>query len=389
MSTFDVIIIGAGPGGSSAAYILANAGMRVALIDKSVFPRNKLCGGLLSERTEKVYKNIFGDNWQDAYEFTSTKAGFFYKSQLLKEFSGKRRMFFTMRSFFDHLLVQLATARGATLFENARAVSLEKNGRLVRLTNGTAIGGDFIVGADGVFSVVARNLGLSMPKKNLAACLEIEFPRQGNIAGLSRPEIHFGVARWGYGWVFPKTATVTIGIAGLADKNPALRDSFRIFLERICSRVPDIKWNGYPIPFCSFLPRPGAGNALLVGDAAGFVEPVTGEGIAFAMQSASYAAHSILEAAHRGDPKSALKGYQHRYNNLARNLMRAKWMSYLLFPAISQKLFASVLKRSNSVVHQFMDLAADETDYGDYSRFLAKKLMLYILKMPARLISAR
>jgi geranylgeranyl reductase family protein len=389
MSTFDVIIIGAGPGGSSAAYILANAGMRVALIDKSVFPRNKLCGGLLSERTEKVYKNIFGDNWQDAYEFTSTKAGFFYKSQLLKEFSGKRRMFFTMRSFFDHLLVQLATARGATLFENARAVSLEKNGRLVRLTNGTAIGGDFIVGADGVFSVVARNLGLSMPKKNLAACLEIEFPRQGNIAGLSRPEIHFGVARWGYGWVFPKTATVTIGIAGLADKNPALRDSFRIFLERICSRVPDIKWNGYPIPFCSFLPRPGAGNALLVGDAAGFVEPVTGEGIAFAMQSASYAAHSILEAANRGDPKSALKGYQHRYNNLARNLMRAKWMSYLLFPAISQKLFASVLKRSNSVVHQFMDLAADETDYGDYSRFLAKKLMLYILKMPARLISAR
>jgi geranylgeranyl reductase family protein len=389
MSTFDVIIIGAGPGGSSAAYILANAGLRVALIDKSVFPRNKLCGGLLSERTEKVYKNIFGDNWQDAYEFTSTEAGFFYKSQLLKEFSGKRRMFFTMRTFFDHLLVQLATARGATLFENACAVSLEKNGRSVRLTSGTAIGGDFIVGADGVFSVVARNLGLSMPKKNLAACLEIEFPRQGNIAGLSRPEIHFGVARWGYGWVFPKTATVTIGIAGLADKNPALRDSFRIFLERICSRVPDIKWNGYPIPFCSFLPRPGAGNALLVGDAAGFVEPVTGEGIAFAMQSASYAAHSILEAANRGDPQSALKGYQHRYNNLARNLMHAKWMSYLLFPAISQKLFASVLKRSNSVVHQFMDLAADETDYGDYSRFLAKKLMLYILKMPARLISAR
>jgi geranylgeranyl reductase family protein len=384
MSTFDVMVIGAGPGGSAAAYLLAAAGMRVVIIDKAIFPRNKVCGGMLSERTEKVYKSIFGGGWQKCYEFTSSDAAFFHKTQLLKEFNGSRRMYFTMRSSFDHHLIKLAVAKGATLLENARAVALGPEERLVRLADGTSIRGDFVVGADGIFSIVARNLGFSMQKKNLAAGLEIEFPRQGRIAALDRPEIHFGVVRWGYGWVFPKRDTVTIGIAGLSHKNSDLKDRFRSFLKRICSDDSDIKWNGYPIPFCSFALRPGSGNTLLIGDAAGFVEPVTGEGIAFAMQSASYAAHAILDAASSGNPGSALRRYQHRYEGLARNLMHAKWMSYLLFPAISQRLFCRALRRSDSVVHQFMDLASDEKDYGDYSRFLAKKIMLHFLKMPAR-----
>jgi geranylgeranyl reductase family protein len=385
MSTFDVIIIGAGPGGSAAAYLLANAGMRVALVDKAIFPRHKLCGGLLSERTEKVYKSIFGNGWQECYEFTSSDAAFFYNKQLLNEFKGSRRMYFTMRSSFDHHLIKLAAAKGATLLENTRAVFLDPGNRSVCLSDGTSIRGNFVIGADGVFSMVARNLGFSMQKKNLAAGLEIEFPRQGHIADLIRPEIHLGVIRWGYGWVFPKRDTLTIGIAGLAHKNSDLRSSFRVFLERICSKAPNIKWIGYPIPFCSFSLRPGVGSTLLVGDAAGFVEPVTGEGIAFAMQSGGYAARAILEAATRGEPQSALKCYQARYQGLARHLMHAKWMSYLLFPVITQRLFCRALRRSDSVVSQFMDLASDEKNYGDYSKFLAKKIMLYFLKMPARL----
>jgi menaquinone-9 beta-reductase len=380
MNDFDAIIIGAGPGGSSAAYLLADAGMRVALIDKASFPRDKLCGGMLSERTEKVYRSIFGDHWQDVHEFSCTGAKFFHKDRLLNEVDNYRRIYFATRTALDHHLVQLACARGATLMENTCASSLEMDSGLVRLTSGAAIRGNFIIGADGVVSVVARNLGYSMRQRKLATGLEIEFPRQGKLADLARPEIYFGVIRWGYGWVLPKKDTLTIGIAGLAGKNHSLQESFHNFLRQVCSHVPDIKWRGHPIPFCNFSLRPGRSNVLLVGDAAGFVEPVTGEGISFAMQSAGYAAHAILDAARSGNPQSALRHYKQRYDPLSRLLKQAEWMSYLVFSNLSEKVFLKALQKSRSMIHRYMDLAADELDYVDYSKFLIKKLAFYFFR---------
>jgi len=377
MKAFDVIIIGAGPGGSAAAYLLAGSGMRVALIDKAAFPRDKLCGGMLSERTEKVYRSIFGDRWQDAHEFSSSGARFFHKARLLNEVSNYRKIYFTTRTSLDHHLVQLACAQGATLMEQTCAVTLEPESGLVRLTNGAALQGDFIIGADGVFGMAAKNLSFPLQKDKLATALEIEFPRQGRMADLSRPEIYFGVVRWGYGWVLPKKDTLTIGIAGLAQKNHSIQESFRAFLNQVCSHVPAIKWKGHPIPFCNFKLRPGRANTLLVGDAAGFVEPVTGEGISFAMQSAGYAAHAILDAARNGDPKSALRHYQRRYKQMARLLTQATWMRYFIFSDFSERLFVNVLQRSRSAIHRYMDLAADEMDYTDYSKFLIKKLAFH------------
>jgi menaquinone-9 beta-reductase len=380
MSRYDAIVIGAGPGGSAAAHLLAGAGMRVALVDKESFPRDKLCGGMLSERTEKVYRSIFGESWQDAYEYSSSGARFFYKDRLLNQIDDYRKIYFTTRATLDHHLVKLAAANGATLLEKTCAASLEPEKGLVRLTDGSSIHGDFIIGADGVASMVARNLGISVQKRELAASLEIEFPRQGKTADLDRPEIYFGFIRWGYGWVLPKKDTLTIGIAGLIRKNQSLKNSFHSFLQQVCSGIPDIKWRGHPLPFCNFMLRPGKGNILLVGDAAGFVEPVTGEGIAFAMQSGSYAAHAVLDAAGNGDPQSAVRHYRYRYDTLVRLLTQAKWMRYFVFSALSEKLFVRVLQRSKSVIHRYMDLAADELDYVDYSRFLFKKLAVHLFR---------
>jgi geranylgeranyl reductase family protein len=374
MSNFDVIVVGAGPAGSTAAYVLARAGMRVALVDKAAFPRDKLCGGLLSGRTEKVYKGIFGEGWQDLHEFTSMGARFFYRARLLNEVDGCRKMCFTRRGPFDHYLVQMATRKGATLLENVRAVSVERETSSVWTADGTALRGDFIIGADGAFSRTAQNLGLSLRKDNLALGLEIDYPRQGGMADLAKPEIYFGIVRWGYGWVFPKKDSLTIGIAGLANKNSSLRNGFQAFLKQVCHHVPDIRWRGHPIPFCNFKLRPGIGNILLAGDAAGFVEPVTGEGIAFAMESASHAAHAVLDAAGCGDPRSAFKHYQRRCEKLAQFLTQAERMRHLVFSAISERLFAKAIERSKSVIYGYMDLAWDEMDYGDYFNFLVKKL---------------
>jgi menaquinone-9 beta-reductase len=380
MNDFDAIVIGAGPAGSSAAYLLAAAGMRVALLDKAVFPRDKLCGGMLSERTEKVYRSIFGDRWQDVHEFSCTGAKFFYRERLLNEVSDYRKIYFTTRTAFDQHLVQLACARGATLMEKSCAASLERDSGLVRLTNGAAIRGNFILGADGAAGIVAKNIGFSIKNHKLAAGLEIEFPRQGSMADLSLPEIYFGFVRWGYGWIIPKKNTLTIGIAGLPQKNRSLKESFQVFLQQVCSHIPDIQWKGHPIPFCNFMLRPGRANILLAGDAAGFVEPVTGEGIAFAMQSAAYAAQAILDAAQSGDPQSALSRYQQKYAPLARLLRQSKWMRYFVFSSLSEKVFIKALQKSRSMIHRYMDLAADEMDYVDYSKFLIKKLAFHFFR---------
>jgi menaquinone-9 beta-reductase len=374
VTTFDAIIVGAGPGGSAAAYILAGAGLRVALLDKAAFPRDKLCGGLLSGRSEKVYKSIFGGNWNEAHEFEASGARFFHKHKFLNEISNYRKIYFTRRTDFDHHLVRLAVSKGATLIERTGATQIEPDKSAVRLSNGTEIRANFIIGADGVFSTVARSLGLSLQRKGLAAGLETEIPRRGKMADLALPEIHFGATRWGYGWIFPKGDTLTVGVGGLMQKNPDLKSSFQKFLKKISPETAGLQWKGHVIPFRSFMKKPGKGNVLLIGDAAGLVDPVTGEGIAFAMQSGSYAAQAIIHAAEIGYPKGAMDHYQQKYNKTARFLNRAQWMGYLVFPQESEKLLAKVITRSASVLRRFMDLLADEMEYADFCRFLMIKM---------------
>jgi geranylgeranyl reductase family protein len=378
---FDVIVIGAGPGGSAAAYLLAAAGQQVALIDKAKFPRDKLCGGFLSQRTEKTYKSIFQNGWENCYEFTSSDIGFYYKNQKLRELRRYRSNYFTRRPKFDTHMAGLAQAKGALLLDGTGVESLDTNSGRVSLANGDEVRGDFIIGADGVNSIVARTMDLSIKKKNLAAGLEIELPRQGRLEHLERPEIYFGVVRWGYGWIIPKSDTLTIGIAGLARANRNFSESFYAFLKQVCGRIPDIKWKGHPIPFGNSLLKPGRKNNLLVGDAAGLADPLTGEGIAFALKSGSYAAQAVLKAMDDGKPERAIDYYQTNYNEIVRLFSQARKMRYLVFPALSEKLFIRVLLRSENVTRRFMDLLADEIDYAAYAQFLAQKIGRYFIRL--------
>ena len=384
MLRYDAVVVGAGPAGSTASYLLADAGMRVALIDKDSFPRDKLCAGLLSAKTEKIYRQVFGDGWQDLYEYTASGARFFYRSRLLNEVDGYARMYLTRRRVFDHRLLQRAVSKGVTFLPKCRVVSMDPVNSVVYLEDGTALRADFIVGADGALSRIARTIGLSIPKCDMAVAFEIEYPRRGMRADLDRPEIHFGVVPWGYGWVFPKQGSLTIGIAGLGSQGLSMRNSFGAFLKEVCGEIPPVKWKGHPIPLRNFKLRPGKGNVLLVGDAAGFVEPLTGEGIAFAIESASYAARAILDAVAAGEAHGVAIRYRDYCRNLARFFKQAQRMRYLVFPAVSQKLFAWALERSKSVVYRYIDLAEGRIDYRDYLSFLLQKLQKRII--PIRLV---
>jgi len=209
----------------------------------------------------------------------------------------------------------------------------------------------------------------------MAIGLEVNVPASEVPRAVELPEIYFGIAKWGYGWVFPKGDCLTIGVGGLASRNPEMKRLFSRFLTDVCGRLPETPFRGHPIPYNNFTRSPGRGNVLLAGDAAGLVEPITGEGIAFAIQSGEMAARSVLAAARAGRPHDAAKLYRGNLSEIHR-LFRYAWMMRLLvFPPRTQRLFLSVLARSETPAKKFLDLLADEIDYRDYAKFIAGRLV--------------
>ena len=311
MAKYDTIIVGAGPAGSSAAYLLAKAGMRVLLIEKYAFPRNKLCGGLLSGRSDKIFRQIYQSGWEPRLDYVAKGMRLYYQEHFLNELNDERVLHLTTRELFDTYLVELATQQGAAFLQQAPVREVDAATHTVILQNGTTYQADFIIGADGVLSCVAQSLYPGVIKtQRFTLGLEIEIPREDVQSDVTIPEIYFGVVKWGYGWVFPKSDTITVGLGGIWRKNPHIKQQFQSFLEQRFGSISTIPFRGHFLPLHRYRHASGKSAILLAGDAAGLVEPITGEGIAFAMQSGQFAAQAILEAAENNRPTLAYAIYR-------------------------------------------------------------------------------
>jgi len=373
---YDVVVIGGGPAGAAAAHVLSGSGMNVAVIDKAIFPRNKLCGGLLTQRSQAVFKSVFGDIWGPAIETVADGCAFYHRSRFLNQIDSYKRVYFTSRMNFDVYLLELAEKRGARLLQGKGVSSIDMQNLAVFFADGSSIKTDFIIAADGVNSRISRLIDRDADRgRTLAFGLECELPREMLKRSAELPEIYLGVVRWGYGWVFPKKNTFTIGLAGLLNTNSDLRGRFEQFLRQICGFEPDISYDGYPIPFGGYMDTPGRAATLLAGDAAGLVEPVTGEGIAFAMLSGKFAGEAVMQAAEQGRPSAALQFYLEGYRKITSLLEQARWMRYLLFPEVSQRLLVKALPHSASIMKRYMDLIAGEIDYVDYLAYIFQRLV--------------
>lgn len=370
---FDVIVVGGGPGGSSAARQLAQAGLSVVLLDKAHFPRDKLCGGLISERSAKLLDRIFGDAIAPSYEHVSNGARIFYGAEPIAHVKDYKPMRLTMRRTFDAALLTSAHASGVDVREGCTVTSIATDRQAVKLETGEMLQADFIVGADGAASRVRKSvLPAAMDKHGFATGIEIEIPRDALHRDCPDPEIYLGCVRWGYGWIFPKKETFTVGVAGLARKNGDLRGACRAFLLKVLGFVPNETLPGCPIPFGNHLKEPGVGNVLLVGDAAGFAEPITGEGIAFALQSASYAAQAIIEARESARPELAAERYFSHCRPLVQLFDDACLFRYLTFSQATQRHFAKLLQSSGSATKRYLEIVAADSDYRAFLRYLAK-----------------
>lgn len=342
--TFDVVVVGGGPAGSAAAFTLAAAGKSVCLIDKAIFPRDKLCGGGLTFRGKRAFERVFKQPWKSEYFNASQSVSFFSKGRFLTSFKTNAKIYFMMRLRFDDYLLGLAQKAGAAVRLGDAISAIDFEAHRVTFSSGETLVYRFLIGADGVNSVVAKNLfGQSFDPATIAFALEVEVPRERLPDQGDTVEIDFSAVRWGYGWVFPKPHTLTIGIGGLHRLNANMRGGLDAYLRRKGLDPADFKVKGQYLPGGGRPKIPGRGNVLLCGDAAGAVDPISGEGIAFAIETGGAAGAAVANALSNPD-RGALAIYCEHYRHVVAMVRWGKFWRCFVYPPLMNRLFAAAFR---------------------------------------------
>ncbi|ACD90203.1 MAG: geranylgeranyl reductase family protein [Chlorobium limicola] len=375
---YTCLVVGAGPSGSSAAYTFAKNGMDVCVIDKAIFPRDKLCGGLLTRRTKQCFLDVFGTGWEDIHECWSNGALFFHKGQMINAIENYGELFFCNRRTFDHALLEKVMAKGADVVLGDRVEGVDTTLKMCRLRSGREIRYRYLIGADGVNSVVARAVtSKGFDRNRYAFAVQAETPdvicRQNDMI---LPEIYFGEVDWGYGWVFPKKNSYSVGIGALCQKNGDVAGKFREFYLARNSQPCSVTLKGHYIPFGNFSRNAVAKDIVIVGDAAGLVDPITGEGIAYAIESGQYAAQAVILASSNKNITLADE-YEKYYSKITQEIDRANMLQYYLFSRCTQGLVMTALSRSRTMPYHYMDLLSGAIDYKDLFSIIQKKAGIF------------
>jgi len=323
----DIIVVGSGPAGSTAAKLLADRGYQVLLVDRAAFPRHKTCASWINRLAFERFSYLMPrlDELVEAPFYGIT----FYDSSL--ERSGRFTEhvpsgYLSLRSKFDDGLRRIAVEAGAE-FLGGRAVTNLSEGRddvRVRLADGGELSARLIIGADGASSRVAAATGLHRGWRpgDYVLCANADVPCQPLLIetfyGSRFPLVAYlqyeGIQ--GYGWVFPKRKHVCIGIGALLAQGRQIRPLFERFVRDLRRRrhLPaevsedavkaETTFDLDPVGAVHRLPSLARGRVLMIGDAAGFVSGSTGEGIYPGMVSAEIACEVVDQSLRR--PQSSL-----------------------------------------------------------------------------------
>lgn len=316
MSEYDIVVVGAGPAGSTAGIVLADNGYDVLIIDKADFPRNKVCGGLITYKTIKLLEKVYSLNIETlrdegVIKSSSKSYDIYHREEKMGRLDMEMPFYFVDRKKYDSYFVRKAEEKGCN-FHGGEKLIKTVNGHV--LTSEVEYKPDFIVGADGVNSTVRKTFvekGLVNPerwKKYLGFGMESEIDRTS--LDIELPRLYMGLIDWGYGWVFPFNGSVSCGVGGLIEKNHDVGNGLDK-LSSILSIRPGEK-SGCPFPYGNYIEEPAHQNILLTGDAAGYVDPFMGEGIYYAHLSGMLSAESILEG--KGNKRIVCSKYKNKAN---------------------------------------------------------------------------
>lgn len=315
--SFDICIVGAGPAGSTAAYLLARQGFSVALVDRAAFPRDKTCGDGITPRGARLLERI-------GVLGPIRTAGFACRGVDVRgDGPGGTTLEFTMpfdrsranepselivlpRLSLDALLLEHALGARPTLFDRVKVTGLDTHasGVSVLADGKPVVDAQLVILATGAESQLLRASGLLDAKPPLEHAARAYFD---GVDGLTDRVVLFfdGVDLPGYGWVFPTSSTsanVGCGVFATFGAGRPMPQAQR--LERLVASHPmlvrmlknatrDGQTRAYPLRTDFHARHAGRDRVLVIGEAAGLVNPITGEGIDYALESGEFAAEAI------------------------------------------------------------------------------------------------
>lgn len=307
---YDVIVVGGGPAGSATAICCASEGKDVLLVEKGSRNRDKPCGGVLPLVAPETVEDIVGKPIPNEIRSDPSELGLYYVPPSGRENSGRVKDYSIHnidRALFDQWLRDLAEDAGAEVKHNAQCIGVEKANKYDIIVNSKDgkihASADYLVGADGVRSGVRDAI-----YENIETPMMIVEQEHWNATG-DFEDCFYGFFRGdvsiAYAYLIPKADSIIIGLGAVPHQEPnvaQLLGRFRKWLESEFSFSPkhQIKKEAWSIPFGYFYP--GSDNALLVGDAAGLCNPLSGEGIRLAVESAEAAATAIMAANGEKEP---------------------------------------------------------------------------------------
>ena len=325
MPRYDVIVVGAGPAGSTTAYRLARAGARVCLLDRARFPRDKPCGGGLTLRAVRELPFAVDPVVED--RVSTLELGLRYTRRWSRR-AQEPLILMTQRRRLDAFLAEQAARAGAEFRDGVKVTGVDPGGAVT--IGGERLEAEVVVGADGANGITARSLGLPPHEHGVALEGNVEYAHVSRERFSGRAVVELGAVPGGYAWVFPKGDHVNVGVGGWESEGPRLRERLR----ELCAAfeideatVRDLR--GHRLPMRGASRRSVDGRVLLVGDAAGLVDPLSGDGMYEAFISGRLAAEATLDLLQ--GRAADLEPYAQRFATTFAPLENVSWRAKLAF----------------------------------------------------------
>ena len=361
MEHFDVAVIGSGPSGASTAFHLAKKGISTVLIEKEKLPRYKTCGGGFVYRGRKNLPFDISSVIEREFHTVDVFLGNTLHFQTVRD---EPTITMIMRDSFDNLIVEEAKKQGVTLLEENKLTDISfDNDVAILTTDKNTISAKFVVAADGALSPTAKMAGWTEETRKLIPALEYEIEVPEEDFNRLKDQVRFDIDAipYGYAWNFPKKNHLSVGVASTKKARINLKKYYQEYLETIgIKTILKESQHGFQIPIAprtdGFVKR----NVFLIGDAAGFADPITAEGISNAIYSGVLVADAISESELNLEKASALyeeKLHEKLIPEIKTGLWLAKWF-------YEQKTIRNVMLKKYG--QRFSDAMAD-VFHGDRS----------------------
>lgn len=375
---YDLIVIGAGPAGAMAARRAAQSGLRTLLLDKDQFPRSKPCGGGLTLRALEVLASVGLQLPESVIERPLMGARITIAGRSVEVRKPWPVAVTVLRDRFDSLLLQAAAVAGARveLGRRVEAVAQDKGG--VTVTAGCeSWPGRMAVIAEGASGRLKHAV---RPKddERFWVCVSTDSPLNGQLNDHGLMHLETGLTRTGYAWIFPRRHSASVGLSVMTNHCCGSR---RILGGYLAGHGfdPDLPLRGHIVPLGGLKRRLASGRVLLAGDAGGFADAFTCEGIAYALLSGAAAGQAAALA--RSSEKKA-DGLERIYTDLCRPLQRQLRHSLLalrIHELLPASLYQAILLDPNCL-SAFLDVAAAKRGYPSFLAYIARRLPGLALK---------